>query len=712
MEPAPDLSRALADGHRDDRPAVAALLSRRDPAVAAARRRWSALLTVALGPDFAADDDLFVDHTLLVVTAALVAHAAVGLSLDHPAADLLSGDILARAGLHGVVDRDCFSRWLLAVPGGDAFVRALADRLRPLDWSVDHDVLGRLYAAAISGRARKQLGEHYTPDWLAARLVAELLPLDARESLAVLDPSCGSGTFLFHALRLARADPGDVRGIDLHPVAVALARATYLLALGRDRLHRLPTPFHVPVHLGDALHPSAPAPVDVLLGNPPWLAFRHMPPALRHAFIRDSRARGLWQGARHSTHQDLSALFVARAIDLYLRPGGRFGFVMPAAVLDRGQYAGFRAGDFSTADAPLRVAFDRPWDLRRIRPHFFPITAGVVFGRRADVAAAMPAPAIWTGRAGAGSEPALAAPDPHDHCPHSPYHREFLQGASLVPRVLFMVDPGDPTAARTPVRSARSAAEKPPWRDLPALHGAVEPSFVRRVHLGETVLPHRLLAPRLAVLPCDDRGLLPPESLPTFPGLAEWWHRAESTWLAHRASDNLSLRAQLDYHGKLSAQHPPRTPRVVYSKSGLHLAAAWFDDPRVLVDHKLYWACARDEDEARFLCAILNAAVTTARVRPLMSYGKDERDIDKFVWRLPIPRYDPADPDHRRLAALAREAEALVAALPLPAGHFTGLRKRVRAALADSPAGRAIERLVADLLTTPGTPPPGRDRAA
>jgi SAM-dependent methyltransferase len=696
MEPAADLSRALVDGHRRARPAVDALLASHDraPAVLVARRRWSDLL-----PGSA--DDLFVDHTLLVVTAALVAHAAAGLPLDRPAHALLSGDDLAAAHIHGVVDRDCFSRWLLAVPRGDALVLAAAERLAALEFTaVDHDVLGRLYAAAIAGPARKRLGEHYTPDWLAARVVDELLP-----AARVLDPSCGSGTFLFHAVR--RSPDADILGLDLHPVAVALARVTYLLALGRDRLHRRRDALHVPVHLGDALRPQPLPPADVLLGNPPWLAYRFMPAATQRTFARESRARGLWHGARLATHQDLSALFVVRAIDLYLRPGGRFGFVMPAAVLDRGQYAGFRRGEYPGPDAPLRLAFDRPWDLRRIRPHFFPISAGVVFGRRADLPAPMPPPAIFTGRLAPDATPEQARAaltfikNTADSPPaDSPYRREFLQGASIVPRVLFMVEAAVTAAARIPVRSARSAAEKPPWRDLLSLAGAVEPPFLHKIHLGETVLPYRLLAPRLAVLPCDARGLLAPDSR-DHPGLAEWWQRAESAWMTHRASDNLTLRQQLDYHGKLSGQLPPRTPRVVYSKSGLHLAAAWFDDPRILVDHKLYWSPARSEDEARYLCAILNAAVTTARVRPLMSYGKDERDIDKFVWRLPIPRYDESDPDHRRLAALAREVEATIAALTLPTdSHFTTLRRRVRDALAASAPGRAIEQSVTRLLAS------------
>ena len=85
----------------------------------------------------------------------------------------------------------------------------------------------------------------------------------------VMDPSCGSGTFLFHAVRryLAAADEagmsnGDavagvsahVFGVDVHPVAVTLARVTYLLAIGTERLAAPDRrPLRVPVFLGDSV---------------------------------------------------------------------------------------------------------------------------------------------------------------------------------------------------------------------------------------------------------------------------------------------------------------------------------------------------------------------------------------------------------------------------------------------------------------------------
>jgi hypothetical protein len=122
-----------------------------------------------------------------------------------------------------------------------------------------------------------------------------------------------------------------------------------------------------------------------------------------------------------------------------------------------------------------------------------------------------------------------------------------------------------------------------------------------------------------------------------------------------------------------------------------------------VIEHKLYWATAATEDEALYLCAVLNSPRVTEQVRPLMSYGKDERDIDKAVWRLPIPLYDPANEQHRRLAELGRRAEAEIAALELDEDkHFPSLRRQIREHLSNSPTGQHIDALVDNLLTLVG----------
>lgn len=237
------------------------------PEVALKRRLWAKLLTSALGSRFPDSDELFVLHTYLVVTAELIAHTMLGIPIagEKPEA-LLSGQVFRRAELRGVVDADFFD-WPARFVSGERFVSALARRLGRFDWSsVEHDILKALYQSIIDAETRKKLGEYYTPDWLAEGIVTSVVkkPLEQR----VLDPACGSGTFLFWAVRRylsAAEDAGQpnseaieglvrhIAGIDLHPVAVALARVTYLLAIGAERLQGDRPAFSVPVYLGDSL---------------------------------------------------------------------------------------------------------------------------------------------------------------------------------------------------------------------------------------------------------------------------------------------------------------------------------------------------------------------------------------------------------------------------------------------------------------------------
>ena len=147
------------------------------------------------------------------------------------------------------------------------------------------DLLKVLYQRMMPRKIRHDLGEYYTPDWLALRLLRQInsdlfadTPADAARRRSVeenllrwrfLDPACGSGTFLvllIHRLKevatvmgtvseadLLRAILNNVVGIDLAPVAVLTARANYLLALGE--LLEAPRTFevHLPVYLADSI---------------------------------------------------------------------------------------------------------------------------------------------------------------------------------------------------------------------------------------------------------------------------------------------------------------------------------------------------------------------------------------------------------------------------------------------------------------------------
>lgn len=819
------------------------------PAVRLKRALWARLLTTALGTAFSDDDRLFVEHTLLVASAAVIGHAVMGFDLRAGTitpSTLLTGQLFAASQIRGVIESDFFA-WVLEVDGGDAWVKTLARRLARFAWEeAEHDVMKVLYESVIAQEERRRLGEYYTPDWLADEIVRAVVPdpLTTR----VLDPACGSGTFLFHAVRhyLGRAsDAGQgveavgavgehVLGMDIHPVAVTLARVTYLLAIGRERLlDPARPPITVPVYLGDSMQwnqdralfshdvlrvptgegnqlfeselqfPNAlladadrfdelvaeladrasdrprysPVPdltgifrrfaiaeahhdqlretfatmcrlqdegrnhiwgyyvrnlarpawlereanrVDVLVGNPPWLSYRYMPAPMQAAFAEMSRDRKLWAGAAVATHQDLSGLFVVRCAEQYLRLGGRLGFVMPLATLSRRQFTGFRRGSYEPPRAHTHLAFDMAWDLHLVKPSFFPVPGSVVFGTKvADGAAGRPldgAVEEWSGRlpgwnlsrqaAAAQLTRTAATRGRIDSAPLSPYQTRFAQGATVVPRVLLVVEADDAGpfgagAGRLAVRSRRSPNEKAPWKTLDTLRSNVETQFVRPLLVGDTVLPFRLRPPQLAVIPHDGKRLLDGDvALDQYPGLASWWRSAEQLWNAHRSGDRLTLLGQLDYRRKLGEQFPPSAHRVVYSASGMYLAAAYVTDQRAVIEHALYWGSVSGPDEARYLIGILNSDELTRLLRPLQARGEhNPRHFDKYVFQLRIPTFDPTNDLHRRLVALAERAEQVAGAVELPTGtSFQALRRRVRSALATDGVAGDLDDAVRQLL--------------
>lgn len=818
------------------------------PEVLLKRALWARLLRTALGSQFDDNDELFGDHTYLVLLAVLIGHAVAGFDITQdPPGVLVSGQRFVEAGLLGVGEAGFFD-WVLDEPTGADVVNELTRRLASFDWNnVDHDVLKALYHSVISPEVRHRLGEYYTPDWLANSMVAEAVtePLHQR----VLDPACGSGTFLFHAVRryldAAAAEHLDVGraldlvtaqvfGVDLHPVAVALAQVTYLLAIGRDRLGMRSSSLAIPVYLGDSMRweaadesmfnpageivldtsegfglelrfpravvadvgrfddlvnelvtracsrkPGGPRPsveglltrfgitdagdrqtlrgtynvlcglhddgkdhvwgyyvrnqsrpswlarpenrVDVLVGNPPWLAYRFMEPAMQRVYARRARERGLWHGGARgrTTQQELSAFFVVRCVELYLRQGGRFTFVMPRATLSRQTYEGFRAGLYDSRPEPSFVSFESPWDLGLVDPEPFPVPAAVVFGRRVIEEEAAPLPettVVWSGDAPAHGTcvdelqklPGSVKPVSGDE-QGSSYKSRFRDGAILYPRMLIMVEravasPLGVPQGRFAVTSRKSRQDKPPWRDLPPLYGGIESVFLRPAYLGESIVPFRAMQPGMAVVPHDGTRLLSgaDDRIDRYPGLAAWWRRAEASWMDHRSSEKRTLLEQLDYMRQLSAQIPSAPLRVVYTASGSQLAAALIEDRRAVIEHKLYWASVVSREEGLYLLAILNAPDLNVFVRPFQSVGAfGPRDFDKYLWHAPIPPFDPNLALHRHLVEISERASRLVSQVEFPPNErFQASRRRVRKALLKWGLSIEMDAALAELLGT------------
>lgn len=242
-----------------------------DPELRVLRRQWSAALQISYG-SVDTDDELFIKHTYLAVLARLLVWAA----LEHRSLetvdldDVLTGIYFTGKNVSNLVEDDYF-RWHRIQSPTDAARTwtALARHLAGYDLTkVREDILKPLYEQLVDPATRHELGEYYTPDWLATLMTETLLgEWDWDEGIpSVLDPTCGSGTFLRAVIQHVREKSPDltrqdllyailskVVGIDVHPLAVIVARATFLLAI-QDLVRHAKRSLTLPVFLASSLN--------------------------------------------------------------------------------------------------------------------------------------------------------------------------------------------------------------------------------------------------------------------------------------------------------------------------------------------------------------------------------------------------------------------------------------------------------------------------
>ena len=480
--------------------------------------------------------------------------------------------------------------------------------------------------------------------------------------------------------------------------------------------------------------------VDVVIGNPPWINYNQTADILRTELQKLSRDRyGIWAGGRYATHQDVAGLFFARSVDLYLKNGGVIGFVLPHSALQAGQYSKWRGGQWQAGKAVPSVqvdfSFKPAWDLEQLKPNtFFPVPASVVFARKLspDASGKPLAGTVerWRGNAGADDvwreEVGITDTGKAGEAPYAGLSRN---GATIFPRVFFFVKETANTAIvqaapTVTVNPRRGSQDKVPWKDLDltAITGqTVENRHLFNVHLGETIAPYVALEPLKALLPLK-RG---DAAIPTDdngPGgirlgglerrMRERWQMVSRLWEDNKAlANNLNLLGQLDYYGKLSAQldwqrnSGERSIRVLYNQSGAPTAALVEDDS-TLVDYTLFWIACKDRQEANYLLAIINSQVLYEAVSPMMAKGQfGARHLQKHLWKLPIPEFDPANDLHKAIAKAGATAAAAaakqLAQLRKQRGDeltVTIVRRELRAWLRASRQGKAVETAVGKLL--------------
>lgn len=274
-------------------------------------------------------------------------------------------------------------------------------RLNAFDFTkITGDILGNLYERFLDVRARKKLGEYYTPMYVCKYVMDRIGFYENPGPL--LDPACGSGTFLIAAasglierlikrgvkLDLAINQTIElVHGLDVNVFAAFIAQLQliwhllpYLKRLNKTELPELQVygGINSLVHSGSSLLTfsglSTEVPIQVrdakyryIVGNPPYI---------RNERLKD---KGPWRSnydAVDFRNSDIAYYFVARAIEgkrdqagvvmpSWLEDGGKMCFVLPMGICDSRAASRIR-------DVLLHYRLLEITDMEDVAIHIFP----------------------------------------------------------------------------------------------------------------------------------------------------------------------------------------------------------------------------------------------------------------------------------------------------------------------------------------------------
>lgn len=247
--------------------------------------------------------------------------------------------------------------------------------------NLEIDSIKLIYENIFIKQIRHSMGEYFTPDWMAKHIINNILYDDEYSiNKSFLDPSCGSGTFIFNVIQQFAKENNtifqNIYGIDLNPVSVLAAKANYLLLYVKYLGNSANFNLKIPIYYADTIQSkfssnndlftnevendyeeiSIPK-VDYVIGNPPWVNWEYLPNEYRR------KTKFLWQHYGLFSQkgmnagfikEDISVLFTYVVADKFLKNDGNLIFVVKETLFKSvKQGEGFRRFKIIPTNTPL-----------------------------------------------------------------------------------------------------------------------------------------------------------------------------------------------------------------------------------------------------------------------------------------------------------------------------------------------------------------------
>ncbi|MFX0066746.1 MAG: class I SAM-dependent DNA methyltransferase [Candidatus Hermodarchaeota archaeon] len=573
------------------------------------------------------------------------------------------------------------------------------------------DIFSTIYQQMISPSTRQALGEFYTPPELARIMVEDFYEFGKM----VLDPACGSGTFIVEIMKKILLKPNksleqklnalkNIFGMDINPIAVATTRANVMLQLRKlvktnDKMNIIKN-LVANISLRNALFPKNDGSntdlgkVDLVIGNPPWLVLNRIHDSQYKEQLKDLAREMEIVPAPHQLSQlEISALFLYR-VKHYLKNGGNIFFIVSNGFMTGNNHAGTRQFNefddiriwkftkdiFNIHSICISLKYVQglkrtPSELKDIHIQVTNLdpthsnSKTVNFTRineelylPYDVENKLNHPSSLVKKL-------IPKTQLNSMLPLGPnaYRDIFYNGATLYPRNLIFVKVYSKDKEFCEIRPVISNAKKP-W-DFNPLHKLglqtvkVEKKFIFYTLKSTDLVPFAALRTSEVFLPIKiDKETGGYSLVKDSKTLGEQYFENLNQLYKAEQKKGATIRdlwQNLDYQGKLTSSRQRSPIKVVMMGRGSLVKACILRQREIIIDNANYFISLENEDEAYYVLAFLNSPSVTKTVQIIQDEGAGGkgRNIHKRPLEIRLPKFNSNNKSHRVIVEKAKEME-------------------------------------------------------
>ena len=556
------------------------------------------------------------------------------------------------------------------------------------------DLFNNLYQQIFLSDLRHKSGEFFTPSLLVSKMVDDTYKFGKK----VLDPSCGSGSFLVNIiLRIINSSNSKVKkqaailnifGFDINPLAVYTTKINITMLLLENFYAENSELLNYNIFVVDSLFPDfierknqknleiSYNSFDLVIGNPPWLTYKDLQDKDYQIKIRElSEILKIKPSSQYVTHIELAAVFFYAIPSKFLKLSGVIFFVMPKSVINGDHCYKFRS--FSIFNNNLEI-----WDFSKnnlfnvpnicLKAEYiskenkystidmYPIEAKI-FNNKLELKEETLYSSLKIEKDGAKLILANDEIKILNNLKKSLYKDKFFQGATLVPRSLVFFKVVSKTKDFITISSDPDVESraKHQWK-YNFQNKEIEYRFQFKTFLNKDLIPFFIKHKKKIFLPVNEQFDLDLDLLKRSPKALSFYEEINDHYQTHKkeTSNINTLFANLNYWNKLKKQANNKDYMVVYNASGSNLKAAVITNKnqRIIVGSENYYYSTESEKEAHFLAALLNSPNLSRDIKII----KSSRHIHKRPFLFPIPLYDENNEIHKKLVKKGIKCQTLV----------------------------------------------------